>query len=127
MWNAIIESKAQNAGSYQVGIVYTNGISKFSEALDLTGQDVTSLNTKVQARLDSLNKAQSLDTAVILGNFVSSVLGNTPLSIFNQKLRVLQNAKMAVDLGLLQNTDPAYATALSDATKAFDVAFLGHF
>lgn len=71
MWTAIIESKNFDNGIYTVGVSYTNGKESFSEAVNVTGQDITSLTSRVQSRVDGLNASADLFINVFAGDTVS--------------------------------------------------------
>lgn len=125
MWQAIIESKSYDNGVLRVGVIFTNGSQKVLESIDMTGGTIDVLNAKIEGRLNTLNANDSLLAGVVTGNFTPVVKPPSPLESFKVKLIVLESAKKARDLGLID--DSVYQTYLSDIQKDFDVAFIGNF
>lgn len=128
MWTAIIDNKTLENGVLRIGVVYTDGNSKFTESIDMTGGTADILDVKLKSRLATLNSTDALFSEVAQGAYDATIpKGVTGIEDFLNKYRIAQSAKRVVDLGLMASDDPVFTAALADAQKAFDPSYLGRF
>lgn len=126
-WTATIKQKGIQDKAFLVNVLYDNGSIQFNEILDMTGGSVQVLSDRIASRLALLETTQALIPQIATGPFtptVASQTPQTPLQIFKGKLRILQNAQILVNLGLLATGDSGYTQAFSDAQAAFDPSFV---
>jgi len=118
-WTANITGKTYNSGTLNVTVAYSNGVSNFSEPIDLTGGDTTVLNTKIQGRLNTLNTTDAASTAVPTGPITPTV---TPSSqqLFITALRRFQSCQRGVSLGIIATTDKVYTDAFTNLKTLYD-------
>lgn len=129
MWSANVVGKEYSGGVLKLNVSYSNGADAFNEIATFGGVDLYTVSNVIQGKIDVLNKTDTLASTAAVGAFtpISKTFTSTPDTVFSQKLTILRQAKAAVDLGVITNTDPIYTTALSDVQKSFDVSFLFKF
>lgn len=124
MWQAIIDSKSDVNGVVIVGVVYTNGVTKTLEAIDMTGGSMDTLNNRIQSRLNTLDANDLLLGSIVLGPFTPTTKPQTDAQIFQAALNHFQSCERCVDRGLIQKTDKEYTDAQAAMIAAFNVSFI---
>lgn len=69
MWEAIIESKIYNKGILQIGVIYSNGVDKFTECYQIYSH--VDIDNMISSKLKLLNDAQLIN--VELGLYIPKI------------------------------------------------------
>lgn len=85
-WTGTIQSIVHQNGNLLVGVSYTNGVTTFTESMNMNGSNAVSINQAVQNRLGTLNQndilVATITPSILGGKFTvtSSVAANLSLS-----------------------------------------------
>lgn len=85
-WTGTIQSIVHQNGNLLVGVSYTNGVTTFTESMNMNGSNAVSINQAVQNRLGTLNQndivVATITPSILGGKFtvISSVAANLSLS-----------------------------------------------
>lgn len=118
MWTSKIVGKRLESGALYVDIHFVNGEASIARTIDLTGGSLDVLSQKVQDQLNTLNTTDTLATNIVIGDFTPDVPDADPKGI---ALANLRQTKELVSLGVIKDTDPQVAdalTAFKDAVSA---------
>lgn len=123
MWTSNIINKRKDNEKFFIDVLYTNGMEKFIENIDMTGGSVNVVNIKIADRLNTLNASDTLETQVTLGNFIPT----KPVTLENAFLEALkhfQACKRAVNLGLITDKDKIFVDAFDAVLASYDPTFI---
>lgn len=85
-WTGTIQSIVHQNGNLLVGVSYTNGVTTFTESMNMNGSNAVSINQAIQNRLSTLNQndivVATITPSILGGKFTvtSSIQANLSLS-----------------------------------------------
>lgn len=100
-WTASVTSKDFLNGFYVVNVRYTDGTRNIEETYKAQVPRATWIPDQVRSRLSQLETASAFDIA--LGPVTPSVVTTDPnMGLFGQRVKMLEVAKILIDLGVIQ-------------------------
>lgn len=125
MWTAKVYQKTIKDGRLIVNVQFKNGADSFQQDFDLTGEDKSGVDTRILSRLKELDAAEVLNAKILTGDFVPDAKPDTSAEdAFVSLVVALNQAKRAVDLGVIPVGDPLYQEALAAVKAAFKPRYL---
>jgi len=117
MWSAKIADKGFKGGVLTVNVAYTQGAESFNEVYQVT--NAFDLDRRIRNRLLQLEETDAFSKALTVGEYtlVETVETKTPQGEFNEKLGNLQRLKNLVDLGVIDEDNAEYTSALAETKE----------
>lgn len=124
-WTAELINKSLDNEAIIYTVRYGDGTRQFDKRYRLSGDD---LKAAVRAHLDVLENLDAANSANPPGP-INPPATNTALLQFRTRLQRLKSAQKAIDLGVIDATNPAYVTLKNQVTTAVqnDVTLLQYF
>lgn len=79
-WTGKIVSTDTSKGTFLIGVQYTNGVTTFSESLDVTGGIMADITVKIQNRVVALNNNDIL-LPIIQNSIQTSSIIQAPVQV----------------------------------------------
>lgn len=135
MWNAKIAEKKYEHGTCSLIVEYSDGSDAFTEVYKYSSLGtVFDFSDRVQERLAELAATDLIASSISVGAFIPEtkpvvpVIPQTAEEIaqvdFINAYTVLKSAKIAVNLGIIKDTDALFTDALTATTTSFKPNYL---
>lgn len=120
-WTASIISKNFTNGFYNVVVRYTDGVRNIDETYKAQVPKATWIPDQVRSRISQLDIAGVFDVAVGPVTPSDLPITDTNMLLFGQRIKMLEVAKMLIDLGVLRADNPKVIALEEWIKNNFDI------
>jgi len=105
-WTAAVISKDFVNGFYVVNVRYTDGTRNIDETYKAQVPKATWIPDQVRSKISQLEVASGFDITVGPVTPSDPIVTDTDRNLFGQRIKMLEVAKILIDLGIIQATNP---------------------
>jgi hypothetical protein len=118
-WTAAVTSKSFVNGFYVVNVRYTDGMRNIDETYRAQVPKATWIPDQVRSRLAQIETASAFD--ITIGPVIPSTSTFDPnLGLFGQRVKMLEVAKILIDLGVIQASNAKVVALATWIRSNFD-------
>lgn len=119
-WTASVTSKDFSNGFYSVTVQYTDGVNIVSETYRSQVPNLTWLQDQVRSRISQLSVAGGFNITLGPITLPTPPASDPNISLFGQRVKILEVAKLLIDMGVIVPTNPKVVTLANWVKNNFD-------
>jgi len=119
-WTATVINKEFVNGFYSITVQYTDGTNVVNETYKAQVPKLTWLQGQVGSRISQLEVAGRFDISLGTITLPVPIASDPNISLFGQRIKILEVAKLLIDMGVIQATNPKVVALANWIKNNFD-------
>lgn len=119
-WSASVINKEFVGGFYSVTIQYIDGTKVINETYKSQVPGLTWIPDQVRSRISQLSIAGEFDISIGPITPTTPPVSDPNISLFGQRVKILEVAKLLIDMGVIQATNPKVVALANWIRNNFD-------